>query len=481
MAKDLLKQAFDLLREGRLHEAEAIARRIVEDRPGPDADVYYLMGCVLASRSDLDGAVRVLEQALGLPTEERARLFHQLKLAEVLREQGHLDRSEALLRDNLELRRKLYGPREVPVALTLRALAEVFWERGQILDAREQMEESFHILFSHGDAEAGRTMARLELLRSLSRDEGLLDRFDDLPDALQDDAVDELLRRIPRLASHAAERLLVALGRKVRRDEDRQRVESLRGEVAGFSVEQDRQTHSRQEELARLLKLGKLAEAMELEMELARVASWSGWAEEAERILRGALERCNEKGDARIQGRLGRALAQTLAEQRRIQEAFLAAEAALAAAERCRDNTEIGLAAAVLGRLYLTNASPGRARPLLTLAVVSLPADHPEWFGARESLRSLLKKGGGPSERPISERLRDAVFHKLPDDMLSSLFIDRHGRFRATFMRRPTPEELTLLRRILGEFGSDLSEELDKIGPPGLEGVDSPAILLRWN
>lgn len=493
-----LERLTELLGQGRLAEAVQLAAAAVEQAraehgegtPGW-AEALYMQGCALA-RSQPEEAEAVLKQALAVPVEGRSaalrRLDWQLRYAEVLCSLGRYDQAETVVRANLEGREALHGKNSTGFALGLPALGELHFQRGLPTEARVVIEEAFNILFGGGHPETGRALARLEFMRAAQGEAGLFERLDHLPDHLQDQAVSEVLDTLVRRPPSLSMAVLEALEERLSvRDTESARawIERL-GEARAGLQGQQHQERERLAELRRgaddLMAQGRLEAAIDLELELARLESWAGRFEPAEQLLRRSLARLEGRGERRLECKVGRALALLLSEQERPEEAMLTAQASLHAAEVCRDEFEEAVCAAVLGVLHLRQARTDRARHYLTYAVALLPPDHPEALNARMHLRSLVRQGGGPTEHPVSQRLRDVVLPGTPEGLIDCLYLDRHRRLRAAFHRRPTREEIDLINKLLRKAAETFEQQLVDgemvVSGPGLDGSE---LLLRWN
>ncbi|HET7843349.1 MAG TPA: tetratricopeptide repeat protein, partial [Xanthomonadales bacterium] len=77
---DRLAAAFDALKQGRLQDAERLARALAKERPG-DARPHALLGRILAARGDVDGARRSVDAALAIDARSVPALVESAALA----------------------------------------------------------------------------------------------------------------------------------------------------------------------------------------------------------------------------------------------------------------------------------------------------------------------------------------------------------------------------------------------------------------
>ena len=114
-----LMAAYGLLREGRLHDAEASCRSVLARSPR-DPDALHLLGLIRKSAGDLGGAERLLRESIELAS---GRAEFRANLGNVLRRSGRLVEAEECYREALARDRE-HGPARLGLARTLNDLGK---------------------------------------------------------------------------------------------------------------------------------------------------------------------------------------------------------------------------------------------------------------------------------------------------------------------------------------------------------------------
>lgn len=135
------------LAEARLEDAEALARRSVDDlalfsTPRHDLDRgtgMLLLGDVLTAQGERDAAQEVYEKAKVLHYVGRWRAYPLLRLSSLARTGGDTKRARDLAREGLAILEAELEPTDVRLAQGLRALADAQREHGDLDGARQTL------------------------------------------------------------------------------------------------------------------------------------------------------------------------------------------------------------------------------------------------------------------------------------------------------------------------------------------------------
>jgi serine/threonine protein kinase/Flp pilus assembly protein TadD len=128
--------------------AERVGRNL-RDQPEVQAEMFTVIGRTYERMGLYGKAIPLLERALAIGRSELGadvRVAQSLNDLGVLqRQQGRLPEAETMLRESLTLRRRLLGPQDKDVAVTLVELARTLEDRGRSNEAEPHIREALAI------------------------------------------------------------------------------------------------------------------------------------------------------------------------------------------------------------------------------------------------------------------------------------------------------------------------------------------------
>jgi tetratricopeptide (TPR) repeat protein len=159
------KRVEDLCREGRHHEAEAVAREAVERASEADtrhpshAVTFHNLAIVCVIQGRTAEAERLYRQALAIDDEHHDQTHPDTaitlsRLAAICKDDARLAEAESLLADALRIRERVHGPDHPWTAAVLVNLADVHDRQGRPHEAARAHERALAIFQASVDPTA---------------------------------------------------------------------------------------------------------------------------------------------------------------------------------------------------------------------------------------------------------------------------------------------------------------------------------------
>lgn len=458
--KSVLSEALELLEtDDALGGERLLAEQIhaIEAEQGAEtfefAEAQAQLGQYLVAAGDVGRAEACLELAMGVePTSEdqRAeRIRFQLRLGEVQARLGRLEEAEKTLRENLALRREVFGAGSIAEALALESLTVVLMRAGSVEQALESVESAVASLLKAGHERLPEAFAlRAFVIKSSSGVEA--QAFADLGglDAAQLEAVAVAVIYRARLGDPQLGFAVLA------------ELEGVIREALG---------HGSHQRIAVLSEIANLTGAIgahtqrvqALEMMVALLDDMDADAKAFEAVLASAGAYADAGVDAAVEAAFEDAegRAEALGASARLVAArahgeWLAEQAewegAIEAFERAESIAEAGVpellaeTRATLG-LTLMHAEQD-ARSVLEAAAEALPEEHPLALVVAEHLTAIEAGTGcrcGEADAALSEALHVLIEARAPEGLLAGVEaqIDRDGGLRLSVSLEREPDE----------------------------------------
>ncbi|GAA1641743.1 hypothetical protein GCM10009679_53530 [Saccharothrix algeriensis] len=472
-----IEAAFDLLRQGRLSEAEELMTRELHAAAAEHghgsaawASAQCDLGNVLLNAGQPDRAIACYRAATEAtrtdPQHRREHLTYRMNLGMALRMVGRLDEAEAELRQCAQDRGVFYGRGHAGYAFGLEPLAEVLLRRGDLRQAQQVAEQAMDNFWRNGHERLATALALRAEIVAAGGTGPLFPDLHQLPDRIVEllarSAVDRLDEGDPAVHQNVLTGLAAALEKRLGPDhpatlntlsmlanlgrdrgEQAGRVEAIRRVLASH----DRQGNAEQSLTAALGLALAQAEAGD---EAAALDTYASAYARAERI--GRPEQLSQV--LRNWGNALKAAGQADQAEQRLAEA-------VAQARRGADREMLGRACVALGVFLQHEERLAEARAVLEEGVSQLDGVHPDAITGRSHLSAVTAGqtcGCGDMESTIIEAFREFVFSRLPADLLAELdvtIVDGDFQLNVGLRREPSQDEL---ERLNGAVGSAVAE-----------------------
>lgn len=464
--------AYALLREGRLADAEQLMVKelqAAEQRYGRGslewASAQCDLGNILLGGGQANRAVECFRSACSGPVPDgpearKDHLTYQLNLGVVLAMTGRLDEAETELRRNLQERLAFYGREHAGYAYGLEALADVLFQRGNIGEAREVIEETLGNFWRNGHERVATALAlRAEIVTAEGGNEPLFPGLEHLPDEIAKQTAAEVMNRASR---HPARTIAVLSGLvtvlDARFGPDHQATLNALSCLANISHDlgdQEERVEAIRKVLASYDRQGRAEDALVTACGLALAQSDAGDMTGALRTYAQARTLADRIGRPELSSQLLRNWGLALAEAGQPAEAEQRLREAVAAAGLGHDSEMLGRAQVALGLFLQHHERLAEARDTVEAGLATLDAAHPDAVVGRSHLGAIIAGracGCGDLQGAIAEAFREFVLSRLPQDLLARLEVtieDKDFNVKVELRRAPAEDELERLNRVV--------------------------------
>ena len=463
--------AHALLREGRLADAEQLMVKEIaaaERKHGRGsrewASAQCDLGNILIGGDQPKRAVECFRSACSGPVPKRREarkdhLTYQLNLGVALALAGRLDEAETELRRNLQERLACYGREHSGYAFGLEILADVLFQRGDIREAREVIDEMVVTLFRNRHERVAAALAlRAEIVTVQGRNEPLFPDLEQLPDEIVKKLADEVMNR----AGHHPDRTFAALSGLVtaldaRFGPDNQVTLDALSCLANTSYrvgDQEGRVAAIRKVLASYERQGRAEDALRATCGLALAQSDAGDTPGAMRTYEQANTLADRVGHPELSSQLLRNWGLALAEADQQAEAEQRLREAVAAAGRGFDSEMLGCGQVALGLFLQHQERLAEARETVEAGLANLDAAHPDAVCGRSHLGAIIAGrscGCGDIQGAMADAFREFVLGRLPQDLLERLDVtieDNDFKINVGLRRKPSEEELEGLNQV---------------------------------
>ncbi|HEY1379414.1 MAG TPA: tetratricopeptide repeat protein [Gemmataceae bacterium] len=463
-----LEQALTLITAGDEKKAEETVIQAVRDAEAAHgagspqlARAYNDLGSVLMQLSRYEAAVEAFKGACDgpAPAEEPARsdrLFYRTNLGLALQFAGKFDEAEAVLRENLDARKEVYGPEHVGHAFGQESLADLLLRQKRAGDALELLNPAVTMFVKHRHPRVAHAIAlRAEALRANDRAESPFAHLDQLPDEVIVEVAQVSLGRVNLIDPTLSRLVLTDLDDLLtkRFGENHPLILRLLTAQADLEAGQGKAGDARLREKAvrRAVtvcdRLGQPRDAVQAVLALAQTQVDGGKPEVALATYADAVKRAEGLGDAALLAQVRRGWGRLLADLKRNEGAERQLRQAVADADRAGDRTLAGRMRVALGMFLQHAGRADDAKAALEEGAGRLGPAHPDAVAARTHLGAIADGGPcgcGNSGEALAVALREYVRGRLPADLLKELAVTYAGDdfdVKVRLSRQPTGDE----------------------------------------
>jgi tetratricopeptide (TPR) repeat protein len=484
-----LEKALTLIQTGDEKQAEETVFQAVRDAEAahgagslPAARAYNDLGSVLMQLSRYGAAVEAFRGACDgpMPTEDPARtdrLTYRTNLGLALQFADQFDDAEKVIRENLDLRKEVYGPDHVGYAFGQETLADLLIRQKKANDALELLNEAVATFAKHRHPRIAHGIAlRAEALRANDRPEPTFGNLDSFPDEIIAEIAQVSLSRVNLVDPALSRMVLGDLDELLtkRFGENNPLILRLVTAQADLEAEQGKAGDARLREKAirRAVsvcdRLSKPQDSLKALLSLAQSQVEGGKPEVALATYADAVKRAESQGDSALLAQARRGWGTLLAGLKRTEGAERQLRQAVADADKAGEASLAGRMRVALG-VFLQHAGRNDdAKPVLEEGLAKLDATHPDAASARAHLTAIT--GGGPcgcgsSGEALAVALREYVRGRLPTDLLKELEVTFAGDdfdVKVRLVRQPTGEEQQQLYDVINAGLDEYRERIDK-------------------
>lgn len=462
--------AFALLREGRLGDAENVMTRELQaatEKHGhgsPEwASAQCDLGNVLLNADQVGRAIDCFRDAASVTPRDyeshKDQLTYRLNLGLALRMAGRLDEAETELRCGVQERLAFYGREHAGYAFGLEPLADLLRRRGDLVEARQVVEETVANLWRNGHEKVASALAlRAAIVQAGGTGEPLLVGLRQLPDEVVEEVgrvVIQMLDRDDPASRPVLTSLIAALEERL--GGDHQATLNALSELANLGRDLG-DLAGRVEAIERVLasydRQGRQEEALMAALGLAMAQDDAGDVEAALRTYASAYARAERTGRPESQSQVLRNWGLALKEAGQPGPAEQRLTEAVGQARRGADHDMVGRACVALGLFLQHEERLTEARTVLEEGLAVLDPVHPDAIVGRSHLGAVLDGrtcGCGDVGGTIADAFRDFVITRLPADLLDRLdveIVDDDFKVNVGLRREPTESELERLNDV---------------------------------
>ena len=476
--KEYEVEAHGLIRAGKEWDAEQtiighckeIAKKYGEDSH-EHAQMLYIQATVYAGMRNLESATEALRRAGDIPgtTQQgkKDRLTYLMNLGEFLILTKKRDEAEKVLRKGLEQREEFYGKDHSGYAFGQEALAKVLIAQRKYGEAFLLCEEAVKLEFENKNphvAEDVTTMAYA--LAGTDPEENLWPMFEQLSPELRHRAIG-----YAQVIAHEMEpaiSLLVfeSLNSNLEKFKSSDANDKLSTLIAiansAWGAEKPKKRIKAFKEALPLLP-PKSPSISDIHLALADAYEDLKEIEKVESSYKEAVDHSEEIGNQQMLARSLREFGLWLGNDKKdLEQADVIHKRSVEVASKLNDLPH-GQALCAYGIFVQHQSKHELAAKLLKKAVELLPDGHPHLFAARNHLpfaeRGEKCKCGESGKATMVELLNEMLAKRLPEDLFKELVIDENNEYHVETKRKPTAEELDLIKRALDNAKNKLTSD----------------------
>ncbi|HEX4592133.1 MAG TPA: tetratricopeptide repeat protein [Gemmataceae bacterium] len=463
-----LEKALTLVQAGDEKAAEETVLQAVRDADAAHgkgstelARAYNDLGSVLMQLGRYGAAAEAFKGACEgpLPTTDPARsdrLSYETNLGLALQYSEQFDEAEKVLRENLEIRKSVYGPDHVGTAFGQETLADLLLRRKQANDALELLNLAVATFLKHRHPRVAHAIAlRAEALRANDRPEPPFANLDPLPEEVIAEIAQTILSRVNLIDPTLSRMVLGDLDEMLtkRFGDSHPLLLRMLTAQADLEAEQGKAGDARLRERAARRAVSfcdrcdQPREAISAVLALAQAQVDGGKPEVALATYADAVKRAESLGDAPLLARTRHGWGRLLADLKRNEGAERQLRQAVADADRSADAVLAGRMRVALGAFLQHAGRADDAKAALTEALAKLDPASGDAAVARAHLAAITAGGPcgcGASGEALAVALREYVRGRLPTDLLKELSVTYEGDdfdVKVRLSRQPSGDE----------------------------------------